>query len=65
MKILKSGIIPEYKFTCHICGCEFVAYRTECNITEMVKLPEAQIGVFVSVACPECHTELKQEVDLK
>ena len=58
MRILKSGIIPEYNFQCHICGCEFIALRTECKIHEFALWPETKIHKSAYIDCPDCHTEL-------
>lgn len=62
MIIFKQGIIPEYNFTCHVCGCEFAAYRTECEITEVVKWPETKIREVAYVDCPYCHTKLNTDI---
>jgi hypothetical protein len=45
MQILKHGELKERKFTCKICGCEFIAGISECNI----HLPNGY-----GVKCPDC-----------
>ena len=52
MRIIKPGILPEYKcfFTCRCCGCEFEAEIEEC---------ERRMGEYNSTdylfRCPTCE----------
>ena len=51
MKILKHGDLQLRKFTCHKCGCEFVADMKEYTVKEggYLKIPDVY-----SIDCPEC-----------
>ena len=62
MIIFKEGKIPKYNFTCKICGCEFSADRTECEMAEIVKWPETKIRETASIACPYCRTKLNIDI---
>jgi hypothetical protein len=52
MKILKHGKLKERKFTCKICGCEFIADISEYHI-------HLQDGY--SVQCPDCKKYTKYD----
>lgn len=58
MKVIKPGIIPEYKFTCNICGCEFIAYRTECEIYYGYNPTWTRQAEYAVAHCPICNSEV-------
>ncbi len=58
MRILKPGVIPEYDFKCHICGCEFIADRTECEIHYCYNLTLARQAECAVAHCPTCNSEI-------
>ena len=51
MKIIKEGVIPQYKcfFRCRFCGCEFEAEKDECE----KRNGEYQTTDYV-LNCPTC-----------
>lgn len=52
MKIIKSGIKPGKQFTCHYCGCVFLAEQGEYKFQE-----NSQRRCYYEADCPECgHT---------
>jgi hypothetical protein len=48
MKILKHGKLKERKFTCKICGCEFIADISEYRFS---------LADDFMVCCPDCKKE--------
>lgn len=48
MQILKHGKMPNCKFVCEICGCEFIASADEYSVEKN------KWGRSYSCECPEC-----------
>lgn len=52
MKILKHGNLKQRKFTCAICGCEFVV-----DMREYQTVAANGIALWHLADCPECGNE--------
>lgn len=65
MKIIKQGNIPEYNFTCRMCGCEFIAGFNECECYQIKSYDYDLIYLTLTVECPCCNAKVKQMITQK
>lgn len=54
MKIIKEGVLRPRHFTCHICGCEFIADPDEYTVTAVCVNAIDTIRFF-DAECPMCR----------
>ena len=52
MKIIKRGNLVPRKFTCAICGCEFVA-----DVNEYYAETAGNTLLYFIANCPECRSD--------
>ena len=49
MRIIKNGVLTFKKFTCGICGCEFVA-----DVSEYITVTNSGNATGYEARCPTC-----------